>query len=82
MGHNKIYMPFYLMLVGASETAWLNITNAVLGIAVLLCCALIVGAAVREVTARARGRAHIMRHADAAVNASFQGRGVKGRARE
>ncbi len=64
-------MPFYLMLVSASETAWLNLTNVVLGIAVLMCCALIAGAAVREFTVRSRGRAHM-----------FPGRGDKRRARQ
>jgi hypothetical protein len=68
-------MPFYLMLASASETAWLNLTNAVLGVAVLLCFGLIAGAAVCECTARSRRRAHIMRHADEAVRALFHGRG-------
>ena len=75
-------MPFYLMLVNASEKVWLNITNAMLGTAVLLCCVLIVGSTVYEFSVRARRRAHIMRHADAAVHALLQGRGDKGRARE
>ena len=74
-------MPFYLMLASGSETAWLNFTNAALGVAALLCCGLTVGAAVYEFTSRARRRAHIMRHADAAVHALFQGGVGKGRVR-
>jgi hypothetical protein len=68
-------MPVSLILASGPETAWLNLANGALGIAVLLCCALIVGAAVYEFTERARGRAHIMRHADAAVHALLHGRG-------
>jgi len=52
-------MSFCLMLANGSETAWLNLTNGVLGIAVVLCFGLIVGAAVREIGRHAddqRGR--------------------------
>jgi len=42
-------MSFYLMLADGAETAWLNLTNGLLGIAVVLCFGLIVGAAVREI---------------------------------
>ncbi|HEY1205220.1 MAG: hypothetical protein ABSH46_11015 [Bryobacteraceae bacterium] len=67
-------MPVSLILASGPGTAWLNLTNGALGLAVLLCCGLIMGSAVYEFTARARGRAHIMRHADAAVHALLHGR--------
>lgn len=75
-------MPVYLMLTSGPETAWLNLANGALGIAVLLCCGLIVGSAAYEFTAKARGRAHIMRHADAAVHALLRGRRGRGGASE
>jgi len=71
-----------LIVISGRETAWLNLTNAMLGIAVLLCCALIAGAAIHELTTRASGRAHIMRHADAELHALLHGRGGRDGARE
>ncbi len=75
-------MPVCLIFASGPETVWLNVANGALGIAVLLFCGLIVGSAVYEFTARARGRAHIMRHADTAVHALLHGRGGTGGTRE
>jgi hypothetical protein len=62
------------MVLSDPATTWLNLTNGVLGIAVLLCCALIAGSVVYEFTVRANCRARIIRNADAAVRALLQGR--------
>lgn len=70
-------MPYSLI----SETAWLNLTNGALGIAVLGFFALIAGSIVYEFSIRARRRANIVRGADAAVRALLHGRIGRGGAR-
>lgn len=70
-------MPYSLI----SETAWLNLTNGALGIAVLGCLALIAGSIAYEFTIRARRRAYIIQNADAAVRALLRGPGRRGGAR-
>jgi len=68
-------MPLCLILANAAGTGWLNLTNGALGAAVLLCVGLIAGSAAYEFAARARQRAHIIRHADAAVRELLHGGG-------
>ncbi len=69
-------------MLNGSSTTWLNLANGALGLAVVLCGALILGSVVYEFTVRARCRASIIRNADAAVRALFDGhtggRGFKG----
>jgi hypothetical protein len=69
-------------LLSGSATTWLNLANGALGLAVVLCGALILASVVYEFTIRVRSRAHIIRNADAAVRALLHGhtggRGSKG----
>ena len=60
-------------VLSTSQTTWLNLTNAALGLAVLACAALIVGAVVYEFAGRALSRARIIRDADAAVRSLLGG---------
>ena len=41
---------------GESQTLWLNVTNAALGLVALVCVVVVVGSAAQEIWSRVRGR--------------------------
>ena len=50
--------------MGDAQTFWLNLTNAVLGIAVVACSLAVTAAVVREAIAKARRRASLSAELD------------------
>ncbi|MGO4882659.1 MAG: hypothetical protein ACLP59_17850 [Bryobacteraceae bacterium] len=53
------------------ETTWLNVTNILLGVVVVLCAAIMLGGIVHEFVSRARKRRRVEAEIDHDVHAMF-----------